>query len=897
MELRKPYLVNDLELQKGLWDRRVVLRLLQANGVPTPQRIVISRDGGPRVGTALRAKLKSHGVEIEHEDEPSWKMIDDDTLVLGDGTSISKPFVEKPVDGEDHNVFVYYHSKDGGGGRRLFRKVGNKSSEYDPDLLMPRTNGSFIYEKFMDTDNFEDVKAYTVGKHFCHAETRKSPVVDGVVRRNTYGKEIRFVTKLSEEEIQMAANISEAFEQTICGFDLLRVGDKSYVIDVNGFSFVKDNNDYYDNCSRILRQLFIQAKKDRSARKEVSITDASRVEKQQKWIPKGQVVVIRHADRTPKQKFKFSFKSKLFVDLLRGHKEEVIIRDKSDLEQVLAATKLAQSKGSEDPEKLQVLRTALEKKKDFPGTKVQLKPVINDDGEVSKVRLIIKWGGEPTHSARYQASDLGFQMKQDTLVMNKHMLDDVRIFTSSERRVVASAKIWASAFLYDQETEVSEEELIVRKDLLDDSNAAKDLTDKVKKKLKPLLRKGLPAPPQFAWPEKIPEPFVVLSRVVELMSYHKKLLEYNFKHKDVNTFQSRWCCNEDPDLFRERWDKLFNEFVSVEKVDPSKISELYDTMKYDALHNRQFLENVFKADPNICMINPPKQHIPSFKSAMPFFKSHTHPMSNEGAPGSQNSSSPILTARSATPVPAGTKVEKNGGSKSSSSSSSEPLLRPHSAGAHHHSRAKSGGVFDQEAYSNLRELYRLSKILFDFICPQEYGIEAKEKLDIGLLTSLPLVNNILEDIANMKKAESGCASSVFYFTKESHIYTLLNVIYEVGIPTKIARNNLPELDYLTQLSFELFESEDKQHSMRITISPGCNTQNPLDVQLDSKHCISCIPQLGLTSHLDIDLVRSCFKSKFARINMPKKFIPVNFEGSDTESGNPEDNEAHSDDKN
>ena len=168
------------------------------------------------------------------------------------------------------------------------------------------------------------------------------------------------------------------------------------------------------------------------------------------------------------------------------------------------------------------------------------------------------------------------------------------------------------------------------------------------------------------------------------------------------------------------------------------------------------------------------------------------------------------------------------------------------------------------------------------------------------MTSLPLLKQIVKDLEAVQAASH--AKSFVYFTKESHIYTLLNCIIEGGIPIKMARNAIPELDYLTQISFELYESESKPepgesegdpnksaYAIRVAISPGCHSSDPLDMQLDSKHCIGCSPKKSLTRHLDWKYVVNTLREKFHRVKLPKHFIPINL-GEATKEDEEEDEE-------
>lgn len=89
--------------------------------------------------------IQMHSLLADHE------LIESEDHVEVNGITFNKPFVEKPVSAEDHNIYIYYPTSAGGGSQRLFRKIGSRSSVYSPESRVRKT-GSFIYEDFMPTD-------------------------------------------------------------------------------------------------------------------------------------------------------------------------------------------------------------------------------------------------------------------------------------------------------------------------------------------------------------------------------------------------------------------------------------------------------------------------------------------------------------------------------------------------------------------------------------------------------------------------------------------------------------------------------------------------------------------------------------------------------------------------
>ncbi|XP_044301687.1 inositol hexakisphosphate and diphosphoinositol-pentakisphosphate kinase 2 isoform X3 [Varanus komodoensis] len=613
-KLRNPFVINDLNMQYHIQDRREVYRILEAEGILLPRYAVLNRDPNNPQECNL----------IEGEDH-----------VEVNGEVFQKPFVEKPVSAEDHNVYIYYPTSAGGGSQRLFRKIGSRSSVYSPESSVRKT-GSYIYEEFMPTDG-TDVKVYTVGPDYAHAEARKSPALDGKVERDSEGKEVRYPVILNAREKLIAWKVCLAFKQTVCGFDLLRANGQSYVCDVNGFSFVKNSMKYYDDCAKILgnivmRELAPQFQIPWSIPLEaedipiVPTTSGTMMEL------RCVIAVIRHGDRTPKQKMKMEVKHQKFFDLFEkcnGYKSgKLKLKKPKQLQEVLDIARqllieLGQNNDSEIEEsksKLEQLKTVLEMYGHFSGInrKVQLTylphgcPKTSSEEEDNRkhepsLLLVLKWGGELTPAGRVQAEELGRAFRCmypggqgdyagfpgcGLLRLHSTYRHDLKIYASDEGRVQMTAAAFAKGLLA-LEGELTPILVQMVKSanmngLLDsDSDSLSSCQHRVK--LTPSGSISLIKSMQVI-KNPIKTCDKVYSLIQSLTSQIRRRME-DPKFADIQLYHS-----ETLELMLRRWAKLEKDFKTKNgRYDISKIPDIYDCIKYDVQHNVSLkLENTME---------------------------------------------------------------------------------------------------------------------------------------------------------------------------------------------------------------------------------------------------------------------------------------------------------------
>ncbi|XP_062245480.1 inositol hexakisphosphate and diphosphoinositol-pentakisphosphate kinase 2 isoform X4 [Platichthys flesus] len=797
-KLRNPLLINDLNMQYFIQDRREVYRILREEGIDLPRYAVLNRD----------------------PDNPEeCNLVEAEDHVEVNGEVFPKPFVEKPVCAEDHNVYIYYPTSAGGGSQRLFRKIGSRSSVYSPESCVRKT-GSYIYEEFMPTDG-TDVKVYTVGPDYAHAEARKSPALDGKVERDSEGKEIRYPVMLTAMEKLVARKVCLAFKQTVCGFDLLRANGHSFVCDVNGFSFVKNSMKYYDDCAKVLgnmvmRELAPQFHIPWSIPMEaedipiVPTTSGTMMEL------RCVIAIIRHGDRTPKQKMKMEVRHPLFFDLFEKHggyksgklklKKPKQLQEVLDIARLLLA-ELGQHNDCEIEEKkskLEQLKTVLEMYGHFSGInrKVQLtylrngQPKASSEEEDSKregpsLLLVLKWGGELTPAGRVQAEELGRAFRCmypggqagnrgslgcespidfgdyagfpgcGLLRLHSTYRHDLKIYASDEGRVQMTAAAFAKGLLA-LEGELTPILVQMVKSanmngLLDsDSDSLTDCQQKVKARLHESMQKDqnfaaeayeklapTGSPSLVNSMKIIQNPVNTCDKVYTLIQSLTKQIRKRLedpKSADLQLYHS-----ETLELMLQRWSKLERDFRTKNgRYDISKIPDIYDCIKYDSQHNASLgLEDTL-------------------------------------------------------------------------------------------------------------ELFRLSRALADIVIPQEYGISKAEKLDIAQAYCVPLMKKIQLDMQRTHEDEAvnklhplysrGVMSpgrhvrTRLYFTSESHVHSLLSVFRYGGLLNeekdqqwKQAMDYLSavtELNYMTQIVIMLYEDNNKDPSseerfhVELHFSPG-----------------------------------------------------------------------------
>ncbi|XP_022087070.1 inositol hexakisphosphate and diphosphoinositol-pentakisphosphate kinase 2-like isoform X3 [Acanthaster planci] len=840
-KLRKPLVINDLEAQYNLLDRRKVYKILYEQGIAVPRFVFFDRDSDSL--------------------DNMMKEMDDQIEICGQ--LFHKPFVEKPVSAEDHNIYIYYPSSAGGGSQRLFRKIGSRSSVYSSVNTL-RQKGSYIYEEFMPTDG-TDVKVYTVGPDYAHAEARKSPALDGKVERDSEGKEVRYPVILSNHEKLIARKVCLAFKQSVCGFDLLRANGKSYVCDVNGFSFVKNSKKYYDDCAKILGNMVMRELAPRYNIPWQMFT----MEEEIPYVPTTSgtvmelrcvIAVIRHGDRTPKQKMKMEVKHPKFFKLFEKYggfeQGKIKLKRPKQLQEVLDVARylLEELKRQKHRNRLEI--------EERESKLEQLKSVLEMYGHFSginrKVQLKYQPHGHPRHSSSEEASSALLALH------GIQSLPNLSADVESDEPLDSSSASGARRLSFDFDCKADPSLLLILKWGGELTDAGREQAEELGRAFRCIYPGGQGEYAGF--------PGCGLLRLHSTYRHDLKIYASDEGRVQMTAaaFTKGMLALEGeltPILVQMVKSANTNGLLDHEKDSVTiqgKVKEtLYDRFRKNGTFSEEDKQELAPTGSKSLLYSLSRIQNPMemCEKIYALIKELTHQVRQciESKPFQEelilysNESLELMLRRWA-------KLEKDFKTKTGQF---DITKIPDIYDCIKYDLLHNEKLITSLGFQGMWDLYSRAQVLADVIIPQEYGISKEEKLEIGTSICTPLLRKIRADLQRINfeeettfrlnpKYSKGVMSpdrhvrTRLYFTSESHIHSLLSCLRYGGLCNEGADSQwaramayigeVKELNYMTQIVLMLYEDPSKEpmseERFRVELhfssgAKGCNaTDNP-----------------------------------------------------------------------
>lgn len=477
--------LNDVPHLVEMQDRRWLLRQMKELGVPAPEYVECSRDGG---------------------NDPSLQEHDDYIEVAGQ--RIHKPFVEKPIDRRDRAIYVYF-PKVAGGGRALVSTSESGDTQYVCRFEMAgrvRREGSFVYQEYLQSEGFV-VQAVCVGDL-----VYGNAVLSGVVNQTSTATGPSAdrngqpcAVWLRQEEKLIACKLREVFKQTLFGLTFVRSqtasgSARSYVIDVWPGIPISGLGTHRDDVVRALlsdigrrlpdgivrmRSLHLESPVLRpssspmlGSRTLIGPLQSQYVPHDASAIPGAGVdagavctdpdvellcvlLVARHGDRTPKQKVKAKavLSSEFAAGWLCGW-----LADANAVPLAEAATPMTFE--LRKPDQLSRLASAFQQLQaggHEVGTLVDALRFITKEGlachakvgaDGATIQVTLKWGGELTLTGVDEAEALGWCFRgktypgEDIDELHATLRHDIKIYASKEPRCQQTAAAFGKGLLH-----------------------------------------------------------------------------------------------------------------------------------------------------------------------------------------------------------------------------------------------------------------------------------------------------------------------------------------------------------------------------------------------------------------------------------------------------------------